>query len=134
MLVNAINVQPIRGGSQFKSINCNPNFKGTTVYTDQEDTFAAWATKNVATAAAFSVIWDAGTNILSKFSRNIDSVPVGKMASNIARVSGVFLLIGGIFKVIPLTGITLPFISAGGSSMLTMFFALGLLQKVSEEG
>ncbi|MCI6190767.1 MAG: FtsW/RodA/SpoVE family cell cycle protein, partial [Clostridium sp.] len=44
------------------------------------------------------------------------------------------VIIGGIFKIIPLTGITLPFISAGGSSMLTMFFALGLLQKVSEEG
>jgi len=44
------------------------------------------------------------------------------------------VIIGGIFKVIPLTGITLPFVSAGGSSMLTMFFALGLLQKVSEEG
>lgn len=44
------------------------------------------------------------------------------------------VIIGGIFKIIPLTGITLPFVSYGGSSMLTMFFALGLLQKVSEEG
>ncbi|MDZ4941449.1 FtsW/RodA/SpoVE family cell cycle protein, partial [Clostridium perfringens] len=39
----------------------------------------------------------------------------------------------GIFTVIPLTGITLPLISYGGSSMITMFFALGILQKISEE-
>lgn len=43
------------------------------------------------------------------------------------------VIVGGIFKVIPLTGITLPLISYGGSSMLTIFFALGILQKISEE-
>ncbi|GAB6168495.1 FtsW/RodA/SpoVE family cell cycle protein [Clostridium carnis] len=43
------------------------------------------------------------------------------------------VIIGGIFTVIPLTGITLPLISYGGSSMLTMFFTLGILQKISEE-
>lgn len=43
------------------------------------------------------------------------------------------VIIGGIFAVIPLTGITLPIISYGGSSVLTIFFALGILQKISEE-
>lgn len=43
------------------------------------------------------------------------------------------VIIGGIFTVIPLTGITLPIISYGGSSILTTFFALGILQKISEE-
>lgn len=42
------------------------------------------------------------------------------------------VIIGGIFTVIPLTGITLPLISYGGSSMITIFFALGILQKISE--
>lgn len=46
----------------------------------------------------------------------------------------VLVIIGGIFAVIPLTGITLPLVSYGGTSMLTMFFALGALQKISEEG
>jgi cell division protein FtsW (lipid II flippase) len=46
----------------------------------------------------------------------------------------VLVIIGGIFAVIPLTGITLPFVSYGGSSILTTFFALGILQKISEEG
>lgn len=43
------------------------------------------------------------------------------------------VIIGGVFSVIPLTGITLPIISYGGSSVLTIFFALGILQKISEE-
>ncbi|MGL5635037.1 MAG: FtsW/RodA/SpoVE family cell cycle protein [Sarcina sp.] len=46
----------------------------------------------------------------------------------------VLVIIGGIFTIIPLTGITLPLVSYGGTSMLTMFFALGSLQKISEEG
>lgn len=46
----------------------------------------------------------------------------------------VLVIIGGVVNLIPLTGITLPFISYGGSSMITTFFALGILQKISEEG
>ncbi|WP_460281599.1 FtsW/RodA/SpoVE family cell cycle protein [Clostridium sp. CTA-5] len=46
----------------------------------------------------------------------------------------VLVIIGGVFAVIPLTGITLPLISYGGSSVITMFFSLAILQKISEEG
>lgn len=42
-----------------------------------------------------------------------------------------FIIIGGVIKLIPLTGITLPFVSYGGSSMLTTFAACGILQAVS---
>lgn len=47
--------------------------------------------------------------------------------------SQALVIIGGVTNMIPLTGITLPFVSYGGSSMLIMFFSLGIIQKISEE-
>ncbi len=44
------------------------------------------------------------------------------------------LNIGGVTKALPLTGITLPFLSLGGSSLITSFLMLGLLLALSDPG
>lgn len=46
----------------------------------------------------------------------------------------VLVIVGGVVGAIPLTGITLPLVSYGGSSMVIIFFSLGILQKISEDG
>jgi cell division protein FtsW (lipid II flippase) len=41
------------------------------------------------------------------------------------------IIVGGNLKVVPLTGITLPFVSYGGSSLLASFVVVGLLLSIS---
>jgi cell division protein FtsW len=39
--------------------------------------------------------------------------------------------IGGVIRMLPMTGITLPFVSHGGWSLITSFFMLGMLMAIS---
>lgn len=43
------------------------------------------------------------------------------------------LIIAGNLRILPLTGVTLPFVSYGGSSLLTSFIAIGLLIVISNQ-
>lgn len=46
--------------------------------------------------------------------------------------SQALVILGGVINLIPLTGITLPLVSYGGTSMLITFCSLGIVQKISE--
>ncbi|MDA3803104.1 MAG: putative lipid II flippase FtsW [Patescibacteria group bacterium] len=43
-----------------------------------------------------------------------------------------FLNIGGMIKLIPMTGVPLPFVSAGGSSLMSSLLAMGILINISK--
>ena len=57
-------------------------------------------------------------------------IAVGLTASIILQA---FIIVGGVTRLIPLTGLTLPFVSQGGSSLLASFIAVGFLLRCGDQ-
>ncbi len=81
---------------------------------------------------AYLLIIGAGLRVALRTDRTFDKL----LATGLTTIVGVqaFIIIGGVIKVVPLTGITLPFVSYGGSSLLSNYIILALLLRLSDAG
>jgi len=79
---------------------------------------------------AFVLIVGAGLRIALRTDRTFEKL----LAVGLTTILGIqaFIIVGGVIKVVPLTGITLPFVSYGGSSLVSNYVLLALLIRLSD--
>ena len=80
---------------------------------------------------AFLLIIGAGLRIAVRSVNAFDKL----LATGLTALIGIqaFIIIGGVTRLLPLTGITLPFVSYGGSSLISNYILLALLVRISDE-
>lgn len=83
-----------------------------------------------AVLSAFVLLIGAGMRIALRVQRDFDKL----LAIGLTTILGVqtFIIIGGVLRVVPLTGVTLPFMSYGGSSLVANYVLLALLIRISD--
>lgn len=87
---------------------------------------------SLATLALYMLLVDRGLRIALASRDSFGTL----LATGLTSVVGIqaLVILAGTLRLIPLTGITLPLVSYGGSSILANFLLLGLLLRVSAEG
>ena len=80
---------------------------------------------------AFVLIIGAGLRIALRTSSRFE----GLLAVGLTTLIGMqaFIIMGGIVRLMPLTGVTLPFVSYGGSSLIANFVLIALLLRISDD-
>ena len=83
-----------------------------------------------AVLCAYLLMVGAGLRVALRASSAFDTL----LATGLTTLLGIqaFIIIGGITRVLPLTGVTLPFVSYGGSSLVMNYVLLALLLRVSD--
>ena len=86
---------------------------------------------SMAILMAFVLLIGAGLRIAVAAGRTFETL----LATGLTTLLGfqAFIIMGGVLRVVPLTGITLPFVSYGGSSLISNYVLLALLIRMSHE-
>jgi cell division protein FtsW (lipid II flippase) len=84
-----------------------------------------------AVVAAFVLMVATGIRIALRSDQPFEKL----LATGLTIIIGLqtFIIIGGVTRLVPLTGITLPFMSYGGSSLVANYILLALLLRVSDD-
>jgi len=85
---------------------------------------------STAIIVAYLLMIGAGLRIASRAERPFEKL----LAAGLTTILGVqaFVIIAGVTRVLPLTGVTLPFVSYGGSSLLANYILLAILMRISD--
>jgi peptidoglycan glycosyltransferase len=80
---------------------------------------------------AFLLVIGSGLRIAIRATRPFEKL----LAVGLTTLLGIqaFIIMGGVVRLIPLTGITLPFVSYGGSALVSNYVVLALLMRLSHE-
>ena len=80
---------------------------------------------------AYLLMVGSGLRIAARSDHAFDKL----LAVGLSTLLGVqaFIIIGGVIRLLPLTGVTLPFVSYGGSSLVVELVLLALLLRISDE-
>jgi cell division protein FtsW (lipid II flippase) len=84
-----------------------------------------------AVLASFALMVGAGLRIAVRSDQPFEKLLAAGLTTIIAVQS--FIIVGGVTRLVPLTGVTLPFMSYGGSSLLANYILLALLLRVSSD-
>ena len=84
-----------------------------------------------AVIVAFLLMVGIGLRIALRAENHFDKM----LATGLTTIVGLqtFIILGGVTRLVPLTGITLPFVSYGGSSLLANYVLLALLLRLSDD-
>jgi len=86
---------------------------------------------STAVLIAFMLMIGAGLRVAIATERPFDKL----LATGLTTLLGfqAFIIVAGVVRLLPLTGVTLPFVSYGGSSLLANWILLALLLRISDD-